>query len=124
MLGCLVASHWVLDFVTHRPDLPLWPGGPRVGLGLWNSAAASIVIEGGLLVAGLWLYLRATAARDRTGRWALVALVALTTLIWVTSPWAPPPPSGRAVASGAMILWLYPFWARWIDAHRIARSAG
>src|SRR5687768_4256927 len=37
VVGLAVLSHWVLDFVTHRPDLPLWPGGPMVGLGLWNS---------------------------------------------------------------------------------------
>ena len=45
-IGALVASHWVLDAVVHRPDLPLWPGGgPRVGLGLWNHVAVTLVIE-------------------------------------------------------------------------------
>src|SRR6266404_408716 len=44
-LAVLVVSHWVLDFIVHRPDLPLWPGGPKVGLGLWNSWAASISVE-------------------------------------------------------------------------------
>ena len=46
LLGALVSSHWVLDFIMHRPDLPLWPGGPVAGLGLWNSIAAAIVVEG------------------------------------------------------------------------------
>ena len=59
VLGGLVLSHWVLDFVTHRPDLPLWPGGPLVGLGLWNSIPGTILVEASLLVGGLWLYRRA-----------------------------------------------------------------
>lgn len=121
-LGALVLSHWVLDVVTHRPDLPLWPGGPVVGLGLWNSIAATIVVEGTLLVAGLWLYLRASAARDQVGRLALTALVAVTSLIWISQPWSPPPPSAAAVAWGALILWLLPPWAAWIDAHRASRT--
>lgn len=118
VLGALVLSHWVLDVLTHRPDLPLWPGGPLVGLELWSSVAATLVVEGALLAAGLWLYLRATHARDRVGRWGLVALVAFCVLLWGTSPWAPPPPSARAVALGALVLWLLPPWAHWIERHR------
>lgn len=122
VLGGLLLSHWVLDFISHRPDLPLWPEGPLVGLGLWNSIAATIVVEGSLLAAGLWIYLRSTSPADRIGGWALSALVAVTGLIWVSQPWTPPPPSASAVAWGALILWLLPPWGRWIDAHRTSRS--
>ncbi|NOT27730.1 MAG: hypothetical protein HOP16_16710 [Acidobacteria bacterium] len=118
IVGGLVLSHWILDFLTHRPDLPLWPGGPVVGLGLWYSIPGTLIVEGGLLAACLWIYVRGSAPRDRTGRWALVALVALTLLIWSSQPWSPPPPSSEAVAWGALILWLLPPWARWIDQHR------
>jgi hypothetical protein len=118
IVGGLVLSHWFLDFVTHRPDLPLWPGGPVTGLGLWNSIAGTIIAEGALLAGCLWAYTRKSTARDRVGHWALIALVGLTVLIWVTQPWSPPPPSSEAVAWGALILWLLPPWARWIDAHR------
>jgi hypothetical protein len=121
-LGALVFSHWVLDVITHRPDLPLWPGGPVVGLALWNSIAATIVVEGSLLALGLWLYLRASAARDQIGRLALAALVAVTSLIWLSQPWSPPPPSAAAVAWGGLILWLLPIWAGWVDAHRRPRT--
>lgn len=121
-LGALVFSHWVLDVITHRPDLPLWPGGPVVGLALWNSIAATIVVEGSLLALGLWLYLRASAARDQIGRLALTALVAVTSLIWLSQPWSPPPPSAAAVAWGGLILWLLPIWAGWVDAHRRPRT--
>ncbi len=118
VLGGLVLSHWVLDFVTHRPDLPLWPGGPLVGLGLWNSIPGTILVEASLLVGGLWLYHRATSPRDRTGTAALAALVVLTGVIWVTQPWTPLPGSATAVAAGALILWLLPPWALWIERHR------
>ena len=122
VLGGLVLSHWVLDFATHRPDLPLWPGGPLVGLGLWNSIPGTILVEASLLVGGVWLYRRATSPRDRTGTGALVALVVLTGVIWVTQPWAPLPESATAVAAGALILWLLPPWALWIERHRSGES--
>jgi hypothetical protein len=122
-VGALVLSHWLLDVVVHRPDLPLWPSGPRVGVGLWNSIPATIVVEGVAFAAALLLYLRATWARDAIGRWSLAALVVLVSFIWISQPWSPPPPSPTAVAAGAMALWLLPPWALWIDAHRRDRSS-
>ena len=57
VVGVHVLSHWILDAIVHRPDLPLIPGGrTRVGLGLWNSWSASIAVESVFFVAGLWLY--------------------------------------------------------------------
>ena len=61
----LVVSHWVLDYLTHRPDMPLYPGSAKFGLGLWNSIPLTIAIEVAMFGAGVWLYLRATRARDR-----------------------------------------------------------
>ena len=65
-----VLSHWVLDFVSHPPDMPLAPGiDKRLGLGLWNSIPATIIVEGLLWLAAIVLYLRATQTQNRTGRW-------------------------------------------------------
>jgi hypothetical protein len=123
VLGALVSSHWMLDLVTHRPDLPLWPSGPLLGLGLWNSVPGTIVVEGSALVVGLALYLGMTSAKDRSGVVTLVGLVGLTTLIWVSQPWAPPPPSAQAVAWAALASFLLPPWAQWIERHRMIRDA-
>ena len=113
-----MVSHWILDFVTHRPDLPLWPQGPKVGLSLWDSIPGTLVVEGSLFLAALVMYVRATTSKDRTGKWALVGLCLFTTLVWVSQPWSPPPPSATAVASVSLLLWLLPFWAAWIERHR------
>lgn len=118
VVGALVASHWLLDVLVHRPDLPLWPGGPLVGLGLWYSIPATFLVEGTLLVSGVVLYRRAHPARDAAGRWAFVALIALVGVIWISGPFAPPPPSALAVALVGLSMWVFPFWVAWIDRHR------
>ena len=118
LVGMVVVSHWVLDFVTHRPDLPLWPGGPKVGLGLWNSVPATFLLEGGFFLAAIAFYARTAKARDRTGRWALWTLVAFSGMVWVSQPWSPPAPSATAVAGAALAFWILPVWAHWIDRRR------
>ncbi len=118
--GALVFSHWVLDLIVHRPDLPLWPGGPRVGLGLWYSVAATLAVEGALFVAGVWIYSTATQARDRIGRWALGALIVFLAAAYLSGLDGSPPPSPAAVAwvGVAAVVILLP-WAAWIDRHRV-----
>jgi membrane-bound metal-dependent hydrolase YbcI (DUF457 family) len=121
VLAALVISHWVLDWVTHRPDMPIYPGSAKYGLGLWNSVPATIVIEGLMYVAGLTIYLRATRARDRVGRWGFFSLAAALVVIYLASTFGPPPPSVEALwitaLIGAAILTL---WAWWADRHRDA----
>jgi len=123
VLAGLAVSHWLLDFASHRPDVPLWPGGPKLGLGLWNSVAGTIVVELALFAAGLWLALSATRGRDRVGRWGFAGLAALLLLIYAADATSPPPPSMEAVAvvgvAGGIALVAL---AAWIDRHRELRS--
>ncbi|MGH9254204.1 MAG: hypothetical protein ACRD3C_06495 [Vicinamibacterales bacterium] len=118
VIGLAVVSHWALDYVTHVPDLPLWPGGPEVGLGLWNSIPGTLMVEGTVFAAAIALYLRGTRPRGATGKWSLWSLIALTTVIWISGPWSPPPPGERAVAWVALALWLFPPWGTWIERTR------
>ncbi|OLC09749.1 MAG: hypothetical protein AUH41_04425 [Gemmatimonadetes bacterium 13_1_40CM_66_11] len=121
VIGLLVVSHWVLDFVTHRPDMPLYPGSPKVGLGLWNSPAATVIVEGIMLAAGVAIYTRVTRARDGIGRWGFWALIALLALSYVSSLFAPAPTNQTALAVGGIILgWVFVLLAWWVDRHRDA----
>lgn len=121
-LGGLVLSHWVLDFLSHRPDLPLLPGGGfRVGLGLWNSLWGTLAVEIGLFGLGVVTYARETRPRDRIGRWALVGLVFFLLATYVANLLGPPPPGAGAIAVAGLAMWLLVAWAYWIDAHRAVR---
>jgi len=122
VVGTLVLSHWVLDLLVHRPDLPLWPGGPKYGLGLWNSWPASISLEVLFFGAGVWLYVSATGARDRIGTYALWSLMVLLFLGWLAATFGPPPPNVHQLAIGTMGMWLVVPWAWWADAHREFRQ--
>ena len=121
VVALLVVSHWVLDFVTHVPDMPLYPGGPTVGLGLWNSVAGTVIIEGSMFVAGAWIYVTTTRARDAVGRYALWALLAFLLVSYVASLFTGPPPTLQAIELGGIVFgWLFVGWAAWADRHREA----
>lgn len=119
----LVVSHWLLDAVTHRPDLPVVPGGSTlVGLGLWRSVSATLLLEGTLFAIGLTTYLRATVARDRIGSAALWGLAALLGAIWLSGPFSPPPASPTTIGIMGPFMWLIPAWGWWADRHRGLRG--
>jgi hypothetical protein len=119
VLFALVVSHWVLDVVVHRPDMPLAPGaGPRLGLGLWNSVAGTLAVEFLLYAAGFWLYLKSTVARDRVGSIGLWALLLFLAVVELVNVFGPPPPNVSAVTWSAEAMWLLVAWAYWVDRHR------
>jgi len=121
VIALLVVSHWVLDFVTHRPDEPLYPGGPKVGLGLWNFPAATVIVESVMLVAGLAVYLGATRARDAIGRWGIWALVVVLAGSYYSTLFTPTPTDMRALAIGGIVFgWVFVLLAWWVDRHRDA----
>ena len=112
LLTALVVSHWVLDFASHAPDMPLWPGSsPRLGLGLWNSIPLTFLVEGTLWLAAIVVYLRVTGG-GRMGFWSLVVV---TTLIWAGGPWSPPPPDSHALGWFGLIGWILVPWAALAD---------
>jgi hypothetical protein len=125
VVGLLVVSHWVLDWVVHRPDLPLVPwGGPKLGLGLWRSVAGTVLLEGAMFVAGAALYATATRARDRIGRYAFWSLIAVLALSYLSSLFAPPPRMPALAIGGLVFGWLFVVWAVWADRHRASAPEG
>ena len=116
-----VVSHWFLDAVMHRRDLPLWPGPSiKIGFGLWNSIASTIILEGALFFIGMIIYIRATRPRDGIGTYALLAMLTLLVLIFATGFVTAPPPGEHVIAWAGLGLWLFVPWAAWIDRHREA----
>jgi hypothetical protein len=121
VLALVAASHWLLDAIVHRPDLPLTmrAGSATVGLGVWNSLVASLAIEVLLLAVGVWIYSRATRPADRKGQIALQGLVAFLLVVYAASVFGPPPPNGMTAAWSAMAMWLLVAWGYWVDRHRV-----
>lgn len=126
VIGLLVFSHWVLDFISHPmglgrdlpPDLPLlFEGSPKVGLGLYNSVVAALITEFGLFIGGIAVYLVTTRARDRTGTWAFWLLILFI--------------FAMAFVSALPQLYLVPMFAfllvlplgNWVDRHRAMATA-
>lgn len=120
IVAALVVSHWVLDFITHRPDMPLYPGGPKAGLGLWHSVPLTMSIELPMYIAGVWLYMRSTRPRDAIGRWGTVLLFSILLLIYVGDALSAdaPPSVGALTIVAAIGGALFTGWSWWADRHR------
>jgi hypothetical protein len=119
LIGVCVASHWVLDFVTHRPDLPLTLSETtKVGLGLWNHRTATFLVESFLFAGSVFLFVRNSKALDGIGVYGFWVLVAFLYVISISNMIGPPPPSVSAIAWAGHLQWLFVFWAYWIDGHR------
>lgn len=120
ILGLLVFSHWILDAISHRPDLPLWPGsGTMIGFGLWNSVPATMLVECAMFAAGVWIYVRSAPSRDRVGTWAFWSLIAFLAIMYLGNVFGPPPPNVLAIAVAGIVGGvLFTAWAWWADRHR------
>ena len=117
-------SHWLLDFVAHRPDMPLAPGAQmNLGLGLWTSVPATVIVEGGFWLLAIILYARATRPKKRTGVYAFWGVIALLTLAWYNNIAGAPPPSALAAGiSGFIFFSLVVAWAYWMNRLRPAQA--
>lgn len=117
--GIAVLSHWLLDLISHRPDLPLLPGGHTlVGLGLWDSLWGTLTVELSIFALGSWLYIRSTRAHDRVGSLGLWALLGFLLFIYAGNLLGPPPSNVTAIAWVGQAQWILVVWGYWIDRHR------
>ena len=116
----VVLSHWILDWVSHRPDLPLAPGlNQHVGLGLWTSIPATVIVEGGLWAFAVILYTRASHPKGRAGAYAYWGGIAVLTLAWYNNIAGPPPRNPATAPIASLVFFsLAVVWAYWIDKQR------
>jgi len=119
IIGLCVLSHWILDFLTHRPDLPLtFSGSTKVGAGLWYSVPATVIVESLLFIGGIALYLSVTQTLDRVGVYGFWALIAFLAIIYCGNIFAPTPTDTNSIAIAGNASWLFVLWAYWVDKHR------
>jgi len=121
VVALAVMSHWLLDIVVHTPDMPVWSDASlKLGLGLWNNAVATYLLEAALLVAGLWLYLRSTSATSKTGKYGMGVFVVALLLVNIVNIFGPLQGDSKvvlAVTAVAAYL-LFAAVAFWLDPKR------
>jgi membrane-bound metal-dependent hydrolase YbcI (DUF457 family) len=122
IIAAAVLSHWVLDVVTHRPDMQLVPWmETRLGLGLWNSPIGTLIVEGALWLAAIAVYVRGTRSKGRAGRYGFWPMIAILTALWLASLRGDPPPSLSAMAGINTVLFMVVLaWAAWMNRARPA----
>lgn len=124
-VAALVVSHWLLDFASHLPDMPLALGdSPKWGLGLWKSLPATLMVEGAALVLGSFLYLRATRPLDKVGKYGFAGFVVFLVVLYAATLLGPPPPNVQALAISGLAIWAFFAWPAWVDRHRTVTSVG
>lgn len=120
IIGLAVFSHWVLDLIVHRPDLPLYDNAAKVGLGLWNAPALAFSLEGALLFGGIWLLLRGRLVRSYGTLVFGVLMLGIQAYVF----FGPPPTSDRAIASTALIAYaIFAAAIWWLQDRRAIAAA-
>jgi hypothetical protein len=124
-LAALVLSHYLLDVITHRPDMPITiSGATRLGFGLWNHPGTELAIESAMFLAGTAVYSSVTRARDRIGQYGFWGLIVATVAMFFAAIYGPPPPNVATIAVGGHFAWLFVIWAYWVDRHRATIGYG
>jgi hypothetical protein len=119
LIGALVLSHWILDLITHRPDLPMtFSNEAKMGFGLWNSITLTLLIEGLIFIIGSFLYIKTTKAANKRGKIILWSLLIFLSIIYLLNVFGPPPPSEDSIAVAGLSLWLLVAWGYWADRNR------
>jgi hypothetical protein len=123
VVGAAVFSHWLLDLVVHRHDLPLYANEHKVGLGLWNYPATAFALEVVVLLGGMYLYVRNTRSVQRGGNYGLMMIALLMVGIQLMVFFGKPPASDTEVAVSALVSYfLFATMAFWVERKRVTRT--
>jgi hypothetical protein len=119
IVGIVAVSHWFLDLIVHRPDLPILPGmSAKLGFGLWNSVIGTVLVEGAIFIAGIWIYVVSTKAKNKKGVYGFWSLILFWAIIYVVNLTSAPPPDTKAIGYIGLAMLIFPFWAWWADRNR------
>ncbi len=120
----VVLSHWLLDFLSHRPDMPLAPGVDQYfGLGLYNSPFAMLLVEGSIWFAGIIVYARCTCPRKGMGAYLFWSVAALLTAVWIVSLGGAAPSALNPAGIASLIFFsMVVLWAYLVDFLRPAKE--
>ncbi len=121
IMAIAVLSHFFLDLIVHRPDLPMAFGAesPELGFGLWNYPAAAYLLESAIFLAGVWIYLKATAPVGPLGKYGMPVFALLLLVFNMLNLFGPPPPSAQMVAMSGLVFYiLLAGVAFWLDKKR------
>lgn len=126
ILAAAILSHFILDAVSHTPDITIFGNNsPKLGLSLWSSLAGTMIIELGLLFLGIVLYRRATYSTSSTGKYGLALIVLILMVLYIGNIFGPPPPDiisvGVVTTAGQLALVAIAFW---VDRNRITIQPG
>ena len=123
LVALAVFSHWLLDLIVHRPDLPLYDDTLKMGLGLWNYRVPAFLLEVAILFGGMLLYLRSTTATTRFGRWGFPVFGVLMLAIQAGAFFGPPPGAEWVAAVEALVLYIvFAAIAGWLERARLTRG--
>ncbi|HEY9204435.1 MAG TPA: hypothetical protein VIO58_00825 [Candidatus Methanoperedens sp.] len=125
VLAAAIFSHFILDVISHSPDMTLFGNNsPELGLSLWNSLAATIIVELGILFMGIVLYRNATHSISPSGKYGLVLIVLILLVLYIGNIFGPPPPDmisvGVITTAGQLLLVALAFW---VDRNRTPSSS-
>ena len=116
LLFVLVFSHWILDWITHRPDLQFTPfSESRTGLGLWNHKWLEIIIETSFFILAVFLYATLRRTEKKHGNLSLFIFAGFLLLIHFMNIFGPAPTDIRMVNWSAFAQWILVAWGYWID---------
>jgi hypothetical protein len=128
VIALCVVSHWFFDLIVHTADLPLTPFGDyKVGFGLWNHVAFTLIIEFAIFFAGTYIYATFTKAKNKIGKWMLWTLIILLALVQLANTFGPAPGNSLMTlfVSFITLMAIIIALAYWVDRNRaIAKISG